>query len=64
VFLFLILYLGWRWYRGTLDRYLPEQIQSRTVLGEYAPDPDGDPPPEAAPAGAAAPAPAAAPAKK
>ena len=64
VFLFLILYLGWRWYRGTLDRYLPEQIQSRTVLGEYAPDPDGDPPPEPAPAGAAAPAPAAAPAKK
>jgi len=66
VFLFLVLYLGWRWYRGGLDRYLPEQVQSRTVLGEYAPDPEGDPPAEAAPAAAPAPgaAPAAAPAKK
>jgi len=68
VFLFVVLYLGWRWYRGGLDRYLPEPIQARTVLGDYAPEPEGDPPPEAAPPGAAAPeagaAPPAAPAKR
>jgi len=69
LFLFLVLYLGWRWYRGGLDRYLPEQVQSKTVLGDYAPEPESDPaaPPEAAPPGAPAPAPgapAAAPAKK
>ena len=66
VFLFLVLYLGWRWYRGGLDRFLPETVQSRTVLGDYAPEPEGDAAPEAAPAAApaAGAAPAAAPAKK
>ena len=58
-----------RWYRGGLDRYLPESIQSKTVLGEYAPEPENDPAAPAEPAPAAAPAPApgapaAAPAKK
>jgi hypothetical protein len=38
VFLLLLLVLGYRWYEGSLDRFLPAHIQSRQVLGRFAPE--------------------------
>ncbi len=37
LFLFLLLYGGWRWYKGSLDRFLPEPARAHTVLGDWFP---------------------------
>ena len=61
--LVLIVWAGYRWYRGGFDRFLPERAQSKTVLGDFAPKPE--PIPVAAPAApTAAPAAPAAPLEK
>jgi hypothetical protein len=33
----LVLYLGYRWYEGALDRFLPESVRSTEVLGDWSP---------------------------
>lgn len=38
VFLLLVLLIGYRWYEGSLDRFLPPQAQSTKVLGRFAPE--------------------------
>ena len=43
--LLLLLYVGYRWAHGALDRVLPERARSRTVLGSWAPAPPPPPPP-------------------
>jgi hypothetical protein len=50
-----ILYLGYRWYRGTFDRFLPEAAQSKTLLGDFAPPPEAEPVQPAGPVGPAGP---------
>jgi hypothetical protein len=35
--LFLVLYAAWSWYQGRWDGRLPEHLQSKTVLGAWAP---------------------------
>jgi hypothetical protein len=34
-----LIYLGYSWYSGKLDGHLPPHIQSREVLGDWAPAP-------------------------
>jgi hypothetical protein len=34
----LVLLLGYRWYQGTLDRFLPESVRASRVLGSLAPE--------------------------
>ncbi len=35
--LFLLIYMGFRWYKGSFDRLLPEQARPGEVLGNWAP---------------------------
>jgi hypothetical protein len=42
LFLLLLVYVGYRWYHGSLDRVLPERLRSTTVLGDWAPAPKAD----------------------
>jgi hypothetical protein len=42
LFLLLLVYVGYRWYRGSLDRVLPERLRSTDVLGDWAPAPKAD----------------------
>jgi len=44
LFLLLVLYGAYRWYRGSFDRFLPHRAQSHTVLGKFAPPPENDEP--------------------
>jgi hypothetical protein len=38
VVLLLVLLIGYRWYEGALDRFLPPHVQSAKVLGRFAPE--------------------------
>ncbi len=38
VLLLLVLLIGYRWYEGALDRFLPLHVQSVKVLGRFAPE--------------------------
>lgn len=48
VLLFLVLYLGYRWFQGSFDRFLPEQLESSRVTGLFAPPKPPEPPAAAA----------------
>ncbi|MFZ5890088.1 MAG: hypothetical protein ACOY0T_03390 [Myxococcota bacterium] len=37
-FLAVLLYLGYGWYHGNFDRFLPEHVRSAAVLGKFAPE--------------------------
>ena len=37
--LVIVLYAAFRWYTGSLDRFLPEPAQAKTVLGDWFPKP-------------------------
>ncbi|HEY7373550.1 MAG TPA: hypothetical protein VIF57_15425 [Polyangia bacterium] len=43
--LLLLVYVGYRWYHGALDRILPERVRSTNVLRSWAPAPPAPPPP-------------------
>jgi hypothetical protein len=55
--LLLLVYVGYRWYEGALDRFLPRAVRSTKVLGSDAPPPDPLAPPPAAPLAPPPPAP-------
>jgi hypothetical protein len=40
-----LVYLGYAWYSGKLDRHLPAHLDSRAVLGDWAPAPPPPAPP-------------------
>jgi hypothetical protein len=42
--LLLLIYVGYRWWQGALDRVLPERVRSTNVLGSWAPAPPAAPP--------------------
>ena len=44
LFLLVLLYGAYRWYRGSFDRFLPHRMQSHTVLGKFAPPPENGSP--------------------
>lgn len=50
VLLFLVLYLGYRWVKGSFDVYLPPQLSSIHVTKVFAPPSPAEPPAEPPPA--------------
>lgn len=50
VLLFLVLYLGYRWVKGSFDVYLPHQLSSTHVTKVFAPPSPAEPPAEPPPA--------------
>lgn len=50
VLLFLVLYLGYRWVKGSFDVYLPPQLSSTHVTKVFAPPSPAEPPAEPPPA--------------
>lgn len=50
VFLFLVVYLAYDWYKGSFNHMLPEAVRPAAVLGKFAPEPEPAPTPAAAPA--------------
>jgi hypothetical protein len=39
VFVLLLAYLGYHWFEGTFDRFLPEPARAQTLLGDWFPTP-------------------------
>ena len=47
VFVLVVAYLGYHWFEGTFDRFLPEPARAQTLLGHWFPSPAAPAPAQA-----------------